>query len=94
MGAGHTHNHADARISRMLAAAVLLASFFVVEVSTALLIGSIALLADAGHLLTDLAAAFMGLAALMLVRRGSSSPGAPTAGTARRCSPRWSTRCC
>ncbi|EID10601.1 cation diffusion facilitator family transporter [Mycobacterium xenopi] len=74
MGAGHTHNHADARISRMLAAAVLLASFFVVEVSTALLIGSIALLADAGHLLTDLAAAFMGLAALMLVRRGSSSP--------------------
>ncbi|HZU49895.1 MAG TPA: cation diffusion facilitator family transporter [Mycobacterium sp.] len=74
MGAGHTHSDADARISRMISAAVLLAAFFAVELSTALLIGSIALLADAGHLLTDLAAAFMGLAALMLARRGSSSP--------------------
>jgi cobalt-zinc-cadmium efflux system protein len=74
MGAGHTHNDTDARISRMISAAVLLAAFFAVELSTALLIGSIALLADAGHLLTDLAAAFMGLAALMLASRGSSSP--------------------
>ncbi|BBY06827.1 cation diffusion facilitator family transporter [Mycobacterium noviomagense] len=74
MGAGHTHSDADARISRMISAAVLLAGFFAVELSTALLIGSIALLADAGHLLTDLAAAFMGLAALILARRGSSSP--------------------
>jgi cobalt-zinc-cadmium efflux system protein len=74
MGAGHTHNDTDARISRMISAAVLLAAFLAVELSTALLIGSIALLADAGHLLTDLAAAFMGLAALMLASRGSSSP--------------------
>jgi cobalt-zinc-cadmium efflux system protein len=74
MSAGHTHSDTDARISRMVSAAVLLAGFFAVELSTALLIGSIALLADAGHLLTDLAAAFMGLAALMLARRGSSSP--------------------
>lgn len=74
MGAGHVHSDTDARISRMISAAVLLAAFFAVELSTALLIGSIALLADAGHLLTDLAAAFMGLAALMLASRGSSSP--------------------
>ncbi len=74
MGAGHTHSGTDARISRMVSAAVLLAGFFAVELSTALLIGSIALLADAGHLLTDLTAAVMGLAALMLARRGSSSP--------------------
>ncbi len=33
-----------------------------------------ALLADAGHLLTDLAALFMGVAAVMLARRGSTSP--------------------
>jgi cobalt-zinc-cadmium efflux system protein len=74
MGAGHRHSDTDARISRMISAAVLLAAFLAVELSTALLIGSIALLADAGHLLTDLAAAFMGLAALMLASRGSSSP--------------------
>jgi cobalt-zinc-cadmium efflux system protein len=74
MGAGHTHSDTDAQISRMIGAALLLVGFFVVEVSTALLIGSIALLADAGHLLTDLAGALLGLAALMLVRRGGSSP--------------------
>src|SRR5579875_100897 len=74
MGGGHTHTNADARISRMLCAAVLLAGFFVVELSTALLIASIALLADAGHLLTDLAAAVLGLGALMLVQRNSPSP--------------------
>jgi cobalt-zinc-cadmium efflux system protein len=34
-----------------------------------------ALLADAGHILTDVAATFMGLCALLLARRGSSSPG-------------------
>jgi cobalt-zinc-cadmium efflux system protein len=38
-------------------------------------IGSMALLADAGHILTDVAATFMGLCALLLARRGSSSPG-------------------
>ncbi|HEY9305932.1 MAG TPA: cation diffusion facilitator family transporter, partial [Mycobacterium sp.] len=49
--------------------------FFVVELTTALVIGSMALLADAGHILTDVAATFMGLSALVLARRGSSSPG-------------------
>ncbi|MGV0801256.1 cation diffusion facilitator family transporter, partial [Mycolicibacterium elephantis] len=35
---------------------------------------SIALLADAGHMLTDLVAMFMGLTAVLLARRGSTSP--------------------
>lgn len=61
------------RVTRMLVAAALLSAFFVVEVSTALAIGSIALLADAGHILTDVVAAFMGLAAVTLARRGSAS---------------------
>ena len=61
MGAGHSHGDADTRISRMLIAAGILSVFFVIELTTALLINSIALLADAGHMLTDLVAMFMGL---------------------------------
>lgn len=61
-------------IPRMVAAATILAAFFVVELATSLLINSIALLADAGHMLTDVVAVFMGLAAVTLARRGSSSP--------------------
>lgn len=74
MSDGHQHSHPDARLSRMITAAVILTAFFAVEVTTAVLINSIALLADAGHLLTDLAALFMGVAAMALARRGSSSP--------------------
>jgi cobalt-zinc-cadmium efflux system protein len=61
-------------IPRMIIAAGILAAFFVVELTTAILINSIALLADAGHMLTDVVAVFMGLAAVVLARRGSSSP--------------------
>jgi cobalt-zinc-cadmium efflux system protein len=79
MGAGHSHANTDASdgrmISKMTAATAMLGGFFVVELTTALLIGSMALLADAGHILTDVAATFMGLCALVLARRGSSSPG-------------------
>ncbi|ORV09247.1 cation diffusion facilitator family transporter [Mycobacterium celatum] len=74
MGAGHQHTETDARISRMLVATALLSGFFAVELITALAIGSMALLADAGHILTDVVAAFMGLTAVTLARRGSSSP--------------------
>lgn len=74
MGAGHDHSHADTRVSRMVLAAVVLTIFFLVELITALWINSIALLADAGHMLTDLVAIFMGLTAVMLARRGSVSP--------------------
>ena len=74
MGAGHDHGHgADTRVSRMIAAAVVLAVFFVIELTTALVIDSIALLADAGHMLTDLVAMFMGLTAVLLARHGPAS---------------------
>jgi cobalt-zinc-cadmium efflux system protein len=79
MGAGHSHVNTDASdgrmVSKMAAATAMLGGFFVVELTTALVIGSMALLADAGHILTDVAATFMGLCALVLARRGSSSPG-------------------
>lgn len=85
MGAGHNHSHggghsghshtpsADTRVSRMLIGAGILTVFFVIELVTALTINSIALLADAGHMLTDLVAMFMGLTAVLLARRGSTS---------------------
>ena len=79
MGAGHSHANTDASdgrmVSKMAAATAMLGGFFVVELATALVIGSMALLADAGHILTDVTATFMGLCALVLARRGSSSPG-------------------
>ena len=73
MGAGHDHSHGDARVSRMLIAAGILTVFFAIELTTALLIGSIALLADAGHMLTDLVAMFMGPTAVLLARHGPAS---------------------
>ena len=78
MGAAHSHgggnDQQDARAGRMIAASAILAVFFAVELVTALAIGSLALLADAGHMLTDLVALFMGLTAVLLARRGSTSP--------------------
>src|SRR5215208_3254715 len=74
MGAGHNHSHTDTRVSRMVIAAAILTAFFVLELTTALLINSLALLSDAGHMLTDLVAMFMGLTAVLLARHGSVSP--------------------
>jgi cobalt-zinc-cadmium efflux system protein len=74
MGAGHDHSRADTRVSRMVVAAAILTAFFVLELTTALLINSLALLSDAGHMLTDLVAMFMGLTAVLLARHGSTSP--------------------
>ncbi len=74
MGIAHSHSDAVARINRMIVAAVVLTGFFALELTTALAIGSIALLADAGHVLTDVVAAVMGMAAIMLARRGSAAP--------------------
>jgi cobalt-zinc-cadmium efflux system protein len=72
MGAAHGHG-SDTRVSRMLIAAAVLLTFFIVELTTALTINSIALLADAGHMLTDLVAMFMGLGAVLLARHGPAS---------------------
>jgi cobalt-zinc-cadmium efflux system protein len=57
----------------MVIAAAVLGVFFVIELTTALWINSIALLADAGHMLTDLVAMFMGLTAVLLARHGPAS---------------------
>src|SRR5271155_3023325 len=74
MGAGHDHASPGTPAPRLAIATALLGAFFVVELTTALTIGSISLLADAGHILTDVAATFMGLCAVILAQRGSTSP--------------------
>src|ERR1700678_1976508 len=74
MGAGHDHASPGTPVPRLAIATALLGGFFVVELTTALTIGSISLLADAGHILTDVAATFMGLCAVILAQRGSTSP--------------------
>src|SRR3954454_25179463 len=74
MGAGHDHSHADTRVSRMVIAAAILTAFFALELTTALVINYLALLSDAGHMLTDLVAMFMDLAAVLLGRHGRTSP--------------------
>ena len=68
----HSHNHgvsanADRRYLRI--ALALLAGFMVVEVVVGLAAGSVALLADAGHLLSDVAALAASLWAITLAAR-------------------------
>lgn len=66
----HDHNHTDSGNSkRLLAAFIITATFMVAEVVGGLLSGSLALLADAGHMLTDAAALFVALMAVSFARK-------------------------
>ena len=68
---GHTHGHgAGASRGRLLVALCLSATVLVAEIVTALLTGSLALLADAGHMLTDVA----GLATALTAAHLSTHP--------------------
>ncbi|GAB10216.1 putative cation efflux protein [Gordonia araii NBRC 100433] len=76
MGHSHDHSHAGEisghrRLWPMVLSVVLIGSFFVVELVTGILANSLALIADAGHMATDLVALLMGLSALLLARHGS-----------------------
>jgi len=83
-GAAHAHQHGDAHAhqhgaalarsgtrhrARLLVAFVLGAVVLVVEAVTALLTNSLALLSDAGHMLTDVIGLGMALAAIQLADR-------------------------
>ncbi|MBJ7290736.1 cation diffusion facilitator family transporter [Williamsia sp.] len=79
MGHGHSHSHAPSadsvgnrRLWPMVVGMAIIGTFFVVEVVAGVLANSLALLADAGHMLTDVLAMAMGLIALLLARHGSS----------------------
>ena len=76
MSAGHDHSHGALRSGarhrgRLAVAFVVLAVFMVVEVVAGLLTNSLALLSDAGHMVTDVLGLGMSLAAIQLATRGS-----------------------
>jgi cobalt-zinc-cadmium efflux system protein len=78
---GHAHDHGTATgragaryVGRLRIAFLLAAAFLVVEAVTALLAGSLALLSDAAHLLTDAVGIGMALAAIRLADRAGGHP--------------------
>jgi cobalt-zinc-cadmium efflux system protein len=82
--AAHSHSHAvgpDADRRRLAIALALIVAFMVVEVAAAVVAHSLALLSDAGHMLSDAAAIGFSLAALRLAARPPS--GALTFGLRR-----------
>ncbi|KGL50909.1 zinc transporter ZitB [Pantoea ananatis] len=67
----HTHSHSgeDTNRKRLMAAFAVTALFMVAEVIGGWISGSLALLADAGHMLTDAAALLMALLAVQFAKR-------------------------
>jgi cobalt-zinc-cadmium efflux system protein len=96
MGHGHSHDQtgATARLGFVLA---LTAAYMVAELLGGLYSGSLALLADAGHMLTDVLALALALAAARWATR-PPTPAAPTATSAprswRHSSTAWPWSCC
>ncbi len=68
-GHGHAHAHGGANEQRTFWAAVLTGGFMMAEVAGGLIAGSLALLADAGHMLTDFASLGLAWFAFRLSRR-------------------------
>ncbi|HEX7525716.1 MAG TPA: cation diffusion facilitator family transporter [Gaiellaceae bacterium] len=74
-GPGDAHDHSRVKDRRALAIALtLIVAFMGAEVATGLLAGSLALLADAGHMLTDAAALAAALVASRLATRPARGP--------------------
>lgn len=57
----------------MALAVAIIGGYFVVELTTGIIVDSLALIADAGHMLTDVVALLMGLVALLLARHGRAT---------------------
>jgi cobalt-zinc-cadmium efflux system protein len=68
---GHAHGAGARHKGRLAAAFAVLATLMVVEFAGGLATGSLALLSDAGHMLTDVLGIGMALAAIQLASRGS-----------------------
>lgn len=69
MGHGHTHTAAGRNKKRLAIVLALTAAYMVAEVIGGLLTGSLALLADAGHMLTDVAGLALALMAIKFAER-------------------------
>jgi len=65
----HSHSHGDADAGRLTLALALIVVFMAVEVAVGIIANSLALLSDAGHMLTDAAAIGFSLFALRLAAR-------------------------
>jgi cobalt-zinc-cadmium efflux system protein len=81
---GHSHVHgvsADANVPKLTIALALILGFMAIEVVVGLIAGSLALLSDAAHMLTDAAAIGLSLVAARLARRPAK--GAMTFGLGR-----------
>jgi cobalt-zinc-cadmium efflux system protein len=75
MGHGHGHDHAHGRATsrkRLGFVLTLTFSFLAVEVVAGVLTGSLSLLADAGHMLTDVAGLVLAMAAMKFAERPPS----------------------
>ncbi|MGV2479858.1 UNVERIFIED_CONTAM: cation transporter, partial [Salmonella enterica subsp. enterica serovar Weltevreden] len=66
---GHSHDHGSGSEGRLRLALILTAGFMLAEVIGGLVSGSLALIADAGHMLTDAASLALALLALRISRR-------------------------
>ncbi len=73
MAHSHSHAPADTNARRLLLAFVVTAVFMLVEVAGGIISGSLALLADAGHMLTDAAALLFALLAVWFARQPPSA---------------------
>ncbi|MGQ0630765.1 MAG: cation diffusion facilitator family transporter [Sporichthyaceae bacterium] len=76
MGQGHGHGHGQAHsggrhFKRLAVAFALTLGYFLVEATFAVITGSLLLLADAGHMLTDTVGLGLALAAITVAARGS-----------------------
>ena len=94
---GHIQDRRLASRRSLLIALAMIAGFAVVEVIGGLLSGSLALLADAGHMITDAAAIGVALVVRNLIlmtcgsRRARQHRTAPSASTGQRYLQHWQT---
>ncbi len=73
MAHSHSHGPVNSNARRLLIAFIVTALFMVAEVLGGLISGSLALLADAGHMLTDTAALLVALMAVHFAQRPASA---------------------
>ena len=95
MGSGHSHDAGGATPRRRLVIAfAITASFFIIEVIGSILTGSLALLVDAAHMLTDLIGLAMATTAAQLMNRAPSNRHTWGCGAQRCWPPSHKPRCC
>lgn len=71
-GHDHDHHHVPGSPKRLVATICVTMALFLAELMGGIISNSLALLADAGHMLTDAAGLFMALVALILGRRAAT----------------------